>query len=386
MFVGINRYQSNHVRNLASAVRDAQALHALFTDNLKGDTILVTEAEATSDRLRDELRRLARESSADDVVVITFSGHGSDSQDLVTYEADPYDLTATTLPLDEFTDLISAIPARHLLVVLDCCFSGGAGAKVLNSVARPRGSSGGLPLSTEAFLAQMVGTGRVLLTASTAEQEAYEDLRLGHGYLTYYLLRALMGQGAETSDSSVHLLEVLRYVTREVKAGVSGTFAARQEPTVRGQWDGEVVWPTFVRGARYDALFPPTSPPPVTSDLSSLSAYRIPESIIEAWRAGICELNVLQQDAINTTGLFTGGNVVVTAPTSSGKTMVGELAALKATQSGGRSVFLLPTKALVNEQYERFTRTSSPRAVTSSASADIRQVLVRGASRMIRSR
>src|SRR5207342_3444389 len=70
----------------------------------------------------------------------------------------------------------------------------------------------------------------------------------------------------------------------------------------------------------------------------------------------INELNQLQQDAINTTGLFRGGNVVVTAPTSSGKTMVGELAAVRATQSGGRSVFLLPTKALVNEQYERFSR------------------------------
>lgn len=37
--------------------------------------------------------------------------------------------------------------------------------------------------------------------------------------------------------------------------------------------------------------------------------------------------------------------------------MIGELAALKATQTGGRSVFLLPTKALVNEQYDRFRRT-----------------------------
>lgn len=357
LFVGLNRYKSIYVRNLASAVRDAQALHALFTDNLGGDTTLITDADATSDRLRAELVRLAQESSADDVVIISFSGHGSDSHELVTYEADVYNLTATTLPLNEFTDLISAIPARHLLVVLDCCFSGGAGAKVLNSVAHSRGAVGGLPLSTEAFLAQMVGTGRVLLTASTAEQEAYEDVRLGHGYLTYYLLRALMGIDAQTPATSIHLLEVLRYVTSRVKAGVSGTFAAQQEPTVRGQWDGDVVWPTFVRGALYDAMFPPTSPPPVTAVLSSLSAYRIPDQIIDVWRAGIGTLNRLQQDAINTTGLLTGGNVVVTAPTSSGKTMVGELAALKATQAGGRSVFLLPTKALVNEQYERFART-----------------------------
>lgn len=356
LFVGINRYRSIDVRNLASAVRDAQALHALFTDNLGGDTTLVTDADATTTRLRDELVRLARESSDDDVVVISFSGHGSDSHELVTYEADLYNLTATTLPLDEFTDLISAIPARHLLVVLDCCFSGGAGAKVLNSVAHSRGSATGLPLSTEAFLTQMVGTGRVLLTASTAEQEAYEDARLGHGYLTYYLLRALMGDEVQASAAPIHLLEVLRYVTGQVKAGVSGTFAARQEPTVRGQWDGDVVWPRFVRGPAYDAMFPPTNPPPVTADLGTLSAYGLPE-VVETWRAGIGQLNRLQQDAINATGLFTGANVVVTAPTSSGKTMVGELAALKATQTGGRSIFLLPTKALVNEQHERFRRT-----------------------------
>ncbi len=143
LFIGVNRYQSIDVRNLASAVRDAQALYALFTDNLGGDITLVTDSEATSTRLRAELKRLAQESSSDDVVVISFSGHGSDSHELVTYEADLYNLTATTLPLEEFTDLVSAIPARHLLVVLDCCFSGGAGAKVLNSVAHSRGSASG---------------------------------------------------------------------------------------------------------------------------------------------------------------------------------------------------------------------------------------------------
>ena len=360
LFVGINRYESPYVKNLASAVRDAQALHALFTDNLGGDTLLLTDGAATAPRLRDELRRLATECTPDDVVAISFSGHGSDTHELVTYEADLADIAGTTLPLDEFTDLISNVPARHLLVVLDCCFSGGAGAKVLQVTTRARGRAGGLPLSTEAFFDQIVGTGRVLLTASTAEQEAFEDLRLGHGYLTYFLLQALMGNSPRSTAGAVHLLDLLRDVTTQVKAGVSGTFAARQEPTVRGQWDGEVTWPQFTRGPLYDALFPPTTPPPVTRELTSLSAYGIPEGILDAWRSNIGELNQLQQDAINTTGLLSGRNVVVTAPTSSGKTMVGELAAINATQAGGRSVFLLPTKALVNEQYERFSRIYGP--------------------------
>jgi helicase len=51
------------------------------------------------------------------------------------------------------------------------------------------------------------------------------------------------------------------------------------------------------------------------------------------------------------------------APTSSGKTIVGQLAALRATQNGGRSVFLLPSKALVNEQFEQFQRSYGPAGV-----------------------
>ena len=40
---------------------------------------------------------------------------------------------------------------------------------------------------------------------------------------------------------------------------------------------------------------------------------------------------------------------MVVAPTSSGKTMVGELAAVQAVLSGRKAVFLLPSRALVNE-------------------------------------
>jgi helicase len=77
--------------------------------------------------------------------------------------------------------------------------------------------------------------------------------------------------------------------------------------------------------------------------------------VLARWSDRLPGLNRLQQDAVNLGGLFDQRNLLVMAPTSSGKTMIGELAALRATQVGGRSVFLLPTKALVNEQYDRFT-------------------------------
>jgi len=47
--------------------------------------------------------------------------------------------------------------------------------------------------------------------------------------------------------------------------------------------------------------------------------------------------------------------LLVVAPTSSGKTMVGEVAAIQAVTSGKKVAFLLPYRALVNEKFEEFT-------------------------------
>ncbi|MFL6125418.1 DEAD/DEAH box helicase [Actinophytocola sp.] len=360
LFVGVNRYQSPLIAHLKSAVRDAQALHALFSDNLGGTAAVVADEDATRARLVDELTRLAADSTEDDVVVIGFSGHGSDTHELVTYDADPADLPSTGLPLSEFTDLVSVIPARQLVVVLDCCFSGGAGAKVLHATTMSRGGVGGVPLSTAAQLDRLAGTGRLILTAATADQPAWEDVRIGHGLLTHHLLQALLGATDVARQGELPLYALLAYVTRSVTASASSTAAARQEPTLRGQMDGEITWPVFQPGPLYTALFPSLARTPVSADLRSLRSHGISEPVLEAWTTSVPALNQLQQDTINEAGLLDGHNVLVTAPTSSGKTMIGELAALKATQNGGRSVFLLPTRALVNEQYTRFRRTYGP--------------------------
>lgn len=361
LFIGINRYRSKSVRRLASAARDAKALHAVFCDNLGGtDTTLLVDGDATRDTVVAALVELRARSTSEDVVVVSFSGHGSTTHELVTHDADPDNLPSTSLPLDQFTDLVSAVPARQLVVILDCCFAGGAGAKVLNAPLVPRGGLDGLPESTEARLERMAGAGRLILAAATGEQEAWEDPQLGHGLLTYHLLRALLG-AATGAGEQVRLYDLLAFVTREVKAKASGTVAAEQDPSLRGEVDGELLWPVFTdTGPLYSAQFPSSVLAPVTRDLASLRGHGIPQAVLDAWATGIDKLNDLQIDTINQGRLLTGANVLVTAPTSSGKTMIGELAAVRAAQLGGRSVFLLPTRALVNEQYARFSRTYGP--------------------------
>jgi len=102
----------------------------------------------------------------DDVVVIAFSGHGTETHELVGHDTDPYDLARTTIPLTMLGEWCSRIPSRRLLIVLDCCFSGGMGAKALQVEAVPRDIQ-----SVEGKLNQISGEGRVVLTASGPTQK-----------------------------------------------------------------------------------------------------------------------------------------------------------------------------------------------------------------------
>ena len=94
----------------------------------------------------------------------------------------------------------------------------------------------------------------------------------------------------------------------------------------------------------------------VTPDLQDLAAYGISQPVIDLWSARFPNgLNDLQLAAVNDGRVLSGESLLVIAPTSAGKTFIGELAAIKATQRGQKAVFLLPYKALVNEKYDEFS-------------------------------
>jgi replicative superfamily II helicase len=350
LFVGIDRYSSTGINWLSCATRDAKALHALFTDNLGPRGVLLTDEAATRAAIESEIQRLFT-CSEDDVVVLALSGHGSSSYELVTYDADPADLTATGILLDSLAEWFKKIPARRLLCILDCCFSGGLGAKVLqvDTMARSLASAAGL-------LEQMSGDGRLIFTASMASEPAWEDRRHGHGLLTYYLLQALQGAEETRVAGKIAVYRLLEYVTQRVMDSAA-QIGREQHPTLRGQIDGELTWPVFQPGPAYHAAFPERAPVAVTADIDSLSAYGFPQHCLEMWRQNVPSLNALQLDAINEFGILQEQHLVVSAPTSSGKTMVGELAAIRGALERRRAVFLLPLKALVNDKHRQFTAT-----------------------------
>jgi helicase len=353
LFVGIDRYASTRIQRLSCARRDAVALHALFSDTLGGRARLLTDEEATRSAIEDEFNQLAF-CDPEDVVVIAFSGHGTQTHQLVTYDTDVHDLDNTSIPLDMLTEWFSRIPSCRLISFLDCCFSGEMGAKVLQmeTVARDL-------RSTDSILQQLSGEGRLILTASKATEPAYENTQLRHGLLTYYLLQALQGAEEVRRSGKIAIYQLLEYVTQRVIDGAA-QLGKPQHPTLRGRLDGELTWPVFKPGPLYRDAFPERVRPKVTTDIQSLSAYGFPQSLLQSWAGAIPSLNQLQVDAINNFNLLEGDHVVVSAPTSSGKTMIGELATLKGAMERERALFLLPLKALVNDKHKHFTETYGP--------------------------
>ncbi|MCP2241324.1 DEAD/DEAH box helicase [Lentzea aerocolonigenes] len=358
--IGIDNYEDPGFRPMQFARRDALALHALLTDNSNGDCVLVQDAEATKARLVRELRRLAEVSTDDDVVFISFSGHGTRTRELATYDAIPGYFADTALPLAEFVSLVRAIKARLLVVVLDCCFSGGMLARAFYEHGDDGGAARSDDIGAWDVLKSISGDGRIFLGAASPDEEAFEVPRYRHGILTHHLIRGLMGDGDVLDDRGrVCLMSLVRYVQTKVSAEEIGTRKHRQHPTFEGSMR-KPSFPPLQPRARYLAIGDHAQPPPVNKDLMSLVPHGIDETIAKLWRSRVRKLNDVQVAAINAGGLLHGCNVLVSAPTASGKTLVGEIAALHMLDGNRKAVFLLPTRALVSEQYKRFQETYGP--------------------------
>jgi helicase len=351
LFIGIDRYRSPLISELTCAARDAEALYALFVDTFGHDSMVLLQDDfASRAAISKEFEERLAHVADDDFVFVSYSGHGSDDFFLVTHDADPSDFASSALALDEVVHLLARIPSKRVMVVLDCCFSGGAGARVFHH---------GLPArsldSVEAALARIGDEGRIIFTACDPKQEAFENPVEGHGMLTRHLLDALRGAPDVVEADRLKLYALLGYVTTRV-SDEAASFGLDQRPTFRGSVDGELKLPIFIAGQEFSRRFPGRVPAPVSADISSLVDQGIPKVIVDALSARIPRLNELQMEAMNAFGVLAGRSIVVSAPTSSGKTMIGELAALRGAADRRRALFLMPLKALVADKHNDFSQ------------------------------
>lgn len=90
--------------------------------------------------------------------------------------------------------------------------------------------------------------------------------------------------------------------------------------------------------------------------IETLEAYNIDRDVLEIWRRMVGPVLLpVQERAVKEFGLFGRENLIVFSPTSSGKTFVGEMAAVKAAREKTKVFYLVPQKALAEEKYRELS-------------------------------
>ena len=200
------------------------------------------------------------------------------------------------------------------------------------------------------MLEEIAGEGRIVITASSFDEPAYELPGHDHGLLT----KALIDTLEEQEHRSV--LTIIDNVMSRI-AAEAARIGVTQTPVFLGDIRGGVVLPRLIRGENYQREFPDQSNIIIGPSISALAAFQIPDPILNEWtRRFPGGLNEVQLEAVNRFGVLSGKSLLVIAPTSSGKTLIGEICAAKATTQNQKAVFLLPYRALVNEKFDQFQR------------------------------
>ena len=246
--IGISTFQNSGVNPLNYTDDDALSVYDyLITEGgfPKENVILLLDEEATTVNIRRALGEfLSRNAAKDDLVFIYFAGHGAPERDpasndadgyskyIVTYDTDPASLYSTAFPMTEIATIFDRIYAEKIVFFIDSCYSGASGGRTFS------GEEGGRAMNiSDNFLTEMSGKGRLIITASDANEISLEKDELGHGVFTYYMLEGLKGAGDTDSNGYITVDELYSYLYDKV-ADVS---EQRQHPIKKGESQGHIV-------------------------------------------------------------------------------------------------------------------------------------------------
>ena len=208
LLVGVNQYQDRqNLPSLQYSALDCQGLG----EALKDATASFAKKEVIihhdfADKLphaadvRQSIFKITNAASENDTILFYFSGHGilePTKQQVVLCLADTKteQLSTTGLPLDDLLKQLSNCAASQQLVWLDACHSGGMTLRGTSKISLPNASS----QLVEVLRHQAAESkGFYALLSCDRTQQSWEFPELGHGVFTYYLMRGLRGEAADS--------------------------------------------------------------------------------------------------------------------------------------------------------------------------------------------
>ncbi len=206
--------------DLPNTIDDAEGIANLLKDSSRcayppEQVHLLTGEKATRNHIISTLEHLSQTSNSESTVVIYFSGHGysvisptGEFYYLMSYGYDLNQLYQTAINGNEFAEKLKAIPAKKLLILLDCCHAGGFSDTKVPGLQLTKSA---LPLEAQTILSQ--GSGRVIIASSQEDELSYAGKP--YSAFTLALIESFCGIGVAKKDGYVRVTDLALHA-REV--------------------------------------------------------------------------------------------------------------------------------------------------------------------------
>lgn len=291
IIIGINDY-INDIRKLETAVPDAKKLAEIiqqqhltlkqqYQEENKYEVRLILDQSATLNELNVLIEELKKGQipfdnkkvtvTEDDRVLFYFAGHGIakdalENQDgpvgyLIPQDARS-DRSSTFLPMQKLNDALNALPCKHMLAILDCCFAGAFRWASLKRQIVPKSK-----VYKERYDRFISDRAWQVITSSAYDQEALDYLGSRrtamqasefHSPFAKALFDALSGKNADyDKDSIITATELYWCLRNQVEISTKNQYK-RQTPSLyplKKHDKGEFIFllPNFDRDRLEDA-------------------------------------------------------------------------------------------------------------------------------------
>ncbi|MFN8258487.1 MAG: caspase family protein [Bacteroidales bacterium] len=197
--IGINNYP-DPANQLNGCLNDAQDWSVLLTE-FGFEVTKILDSEATKDNILNTFNNLVGEAGEGDVVVMTYSGHGTQVLDTNNDEEDFYDealyVYDSEIVDDDLREIIANVDNKaQIVVIADSCFSGTVTKAAIPENLKPRfvRSESVPPTATlkKPFLSKVAGMEMVeiLLSGCNDKEYCYDAIINGkwNGAFTAYTI------------------------------------------------------------------------------------------------------------------------------------------------------------------------------------------------------
>lgn len=205
--VGIADYPGTR-GDLRISDNDAKTIHAIFARNSLIESTLLLNQSATILNICNEMRALFARASADDQVILYFSGHGIPGG-LCCYDGNLYYKTVY--------DILKQCPAKNKMVFVDACFAG----KMRNNSRHDT----------------QVKSSNVMFFLSSRTNELSQETRFKNSLFTIYLERGLRGGADVNLDKVITAREIYDFVHN----GVIQDSHGKQHPVMWGKFNDNMT-------------------------------------------------------------------------------------------------------------------------------------------------